>query len=324
MERQPSFREGIDNKEYVPSDLALNNFLNLTPDLLETLRNRLENVQGHLRIWVHPLYTEQWPRSAQGRLGDAELKDIQKKLREAFFKTVASVVRNQNSSPLVVYETIKNVEQTKCLISEHLGCEPSDLEQLGVVFVPTEAGSALLDTQHLIEALEKGEPKDVKEADVMISFKESTDALISMYEAHRNATHNAIPGLKSDPSYLMSEEERELHSILLEQQLKEIEPVMQEYREVSENSRFTGNDFMVSLYESLGVKSTLISGAYLEVGENYKTKELELKACAGSVVNYLRDANLPTDISNNIWPPKELIKEAGFEVKQTGQVSDYD
>lgn len=319
MEKQLSFNESIDNAEYLPSDLAVSNFLNLTPELLASLRSRLVNVQGHLRIWVHPLYTEQWPGIIQGRLGDADLKDVQTKLRQTFFKTVESVARSQNSSPLIVYEAIKKIDQTKGLIAENIGCETSELEQLGIVFVPTDATSSSLDRQHLISALEDAESKDVKEADDLIAFKNSIDQCISLRKAHRIAIDEAIPGLANDPMYLMSEEERSLYLSMREEQSEEMEPVLEEYDEARERSRLEGNDFMVSLYESLGVKSTLVSGAYLEVGENYKTKKPELKACAGSVVSYLRDADLPTDISNNIWPPKELIREAGFEVKQTGK-----
>jgi hypothetical protein len=322
MEQQPGLRESIEDKKYEPSNETLCSFLNISLENLAMIRSRLENVEGHLRIWVHPLYTEQWPGTAQGRLGDADLTEVQEKLRSAFFRTTESVVRNPSSSPLVVYEAVKKIEETKTLIADNLGCGVAQLEELGIVFIPTEAGSSSLDTGYLIDALNDGNDSDVEEAEKITTFKQAQDNYFSMSRQHREAVHKAIPGLAEDPYYRMSDSEREQYLELRKQQRREFEAVIQEFRDVRESTSFDGSDFMVSLFKRLGVKSALVSGAYLEVGENYKTKELEFKACAGAVVKYLREAEFSTDISNNIWPPKELIKEAGFEVKQTSQASE--
>lgn len=319
MEKQPRLSESIETREYTPSDEALGKFLNLSTESLDSFKDRLAGAQGHLRIWVHPLYTEQWPGTTEGILGDADLAGVQKKLRETFFKTTDSVVRNQDSSPLIVYEAVKKIEETKGLIAENLGCEPTELEELGIVFVPTDASSSFPDTEHLVEALQAGDQSDNNKADTLTSFRESVNAYITLSKQHRTAIHQAIPGLADDPFYRVTDEERRLCLDILEQQNEEMKPVMQAYREAKEGGYLEGTDFMVSLYKSLGLKSALVSGAYLQASKNYKTKEPELKACAGKVVSYLRGAEFPTDISNNIWPPKELVREAGFEVKQTGK-----
>jgi hypothetical protein len=66
------------------------------------------------------------------------------------------------------------------------------------------------------------------------------------------------------------------------------------------------------------MRSGVVSGAYLEVRKDYVSKKPVLVGCAGSVVDMLREAHFPIDVSNNIWPPKAFIKAAGIEVKQTG------
>ena len=99
----------------------------------------------------------------------------------------------------------------------------------------------------------------------------------------------------------------------------DVKPARLKYKEARAKSRLTTLGFILALYRHLDVKSALVSGAYLEVKEDYETKKPELQACAGSVASELRRAGIPTDISANIWPPKELIKAAGFEVKETGR-----
>ena len=103
--------------------------------MLKICRQRLNSVEGHLRIWVHPLYTEQYPNSALYHLDGFDLGNVQEKLRSAFFRTIDSVAKNHKSSPVVIYEEKGKINETKQLISTHLNCETSALEKIGIIFI---------------------------------------------------------------------------------------------------------------------------------------------------------------------------------------------
>lgn len=318
MEGISNSHESSESLEYEPSIEVIHRLLNLSENSFISFKDRLQNNQGHLRIWVHPLYTQQWPGTVKGRLGDADITEVQNNLRTTFLKTASSVASNQNSSPMVVYEAVKKIEETKSLIADNLNCDVAELEDKGIIFIPTESSSPALDQESMIESLKSGNENDQDEAERLVRFRKAVNDYVNLSEQQRKYVHEQIPGLAKDPYYMMSEEEKSLYLDIIEKQRAEMKPVMDRYRQARQGEYLQGGKFVNSVYRALGLESALVSGAYLEVGENCKTKEPELKACAGGVVKLLREEGYPVDISKNIWPPKELIREAGFEVKQTG------
>lgn len=307
----------MEGSEYVPSEEVVANFLNVSEEELGAFTHRLAGVRGHLRIWVHPLYTEQWPGSAHGRLGGANLSDVQNKLRETFLRTASSVASNVNSSPLVVYEMAHKLGGTRDLVASRLGADTGGLTKAGILFVPTDRGTSQLDQPHLINALRHGNDRDNALAIKLQEYKQVGDDFVQMSRKHTEEIHTQFPQLAGDMFASLSEQERMSYVRLTARQWESIQPLMNASSEAHEKSDALSDEFMIALYRKIGLASALVSGAYLEVGKNSETKELELQACAGSLVKKLRDSGIPTDISNNIWPPKDLIKAAGFEVKQT-------
>ncbi len=319
MEKLTNHTENSEAREYIPSTESVCHFLNLTPESLEKLRSRLEGAQGHLRIWVHPFYTEQLPSSIGNRRGDYNLNEIQDKLREAFYKTNESVVRNLASSPLVVYEPKIHLSKTKELIATHLNCAPSELEARGIIFIPTERDTSLPDKKHFIESLQAGDERDNMIADNILTFRDAVSQLSEYGETLIPKLHAKLPQLKEDPYSILTEEEKKWQLEILKTHEAGRASLTERYKEARELEMVESSSVALSALQQLGMRSALVSGAYLEVQKNSRTGEDRFSACAGAIVNQLRDNGIPTDISANIWPPKNLIREAGFEIKQTSK-----
>lgn len=116
------------HEEYVPSPEAIRSFLSIDEETHAKLGFRLKGAAGHARIWVHPLYTEQWPMTfTHDKGGVDELHATQEKLRSTFLKTTESVRNNEKSSPLFVYESVKKVHETKKIVAEHIGVAEADV-----------------------------------------------------------------------------------------------------------------------------------------------------------------------------------------------------
>lgn len=307
----------IENSESHSSIETASSLLGIDPVLHKLFSDRLHSAHGHARIWVHPLYTEQWPGTGRGTLNVTNLVDVQEKLRGSFLRTVDSVVRNPKSSPLFVYEAEAKTDETKKIIAEHIGTSPEELAELGILFIPTEAGSSMLDVKSEIRALYKGNNNEVRLAEKLNTYQEGLESYIEVSKSLRESRVKAFPEFEDD-SYALSSRERRNEYL---SRLKADRDEAKTYKTYSFNERAEIEaKVMIGIYQSLGLQSSLVSGAYLTVGKDHETKKAILDACAGHVVTMLREANIPTDISNNIWPPKELIREAGFELKQTGSI----
>lgn len=317
LPRRVSATEVAKNKEYVPSTKAAAEFLNVSEGDFETYIQRLAGAQGHQRIWVHPLYTEQWPSSASGTLGNANLQEVQQALRKSFLNTTRSVAQNLKSSPLVVYEATEKLEGTRNLIASHLSRDPNELAGLGITFVQTEAASSALDRTHLVKSLQLGDEHDKNEAQKLIDFEKIVNEYLELSDKQTQELHTVFPQLEKGTLDSLTESENKLRLAMLLKQSREMNSAIDRYKQTRDIPRLEADQFILSLYRQIGLKSALVSGAYLEVKKDYKTQKPVLAACAGSVVDELRSAGIPTDISNNIWPPKELVEAAGFEVKQT-------
>jgi hypothetical protein len=74
------------------------------------------------------------------------------------------------------------------------------------------------------------------------------------------------------------------------------------------------NIFTKGLYDHAGLTSAVVSGGYMFTYGNPP----RLGGCAGSLVSKLRDYGIKTDISKNVWPPRDKITEAGLPTKETG------
>lgn len=310
-------KESKEKKEYTASAEAIEAFLHISEDSLNQLSTRLQSAEGHARIWVHPLYTEQWPGSTSGRLGAADLKDVQEKLRSAFLRTVESVHKNPASSPLVVYEAVKMLEATKKIVASHIGVLPEDLPKFGIVFVPTEASSSFIDDASLAGALGQGNAHEKAEGERIREYMATVDEYVATIQKHSEELKQMGMGEDALSFFSHPPEKREARLAIVTKHQEETKPLRKKFSTMSSTYRLQSNEFMLALYKKLGLRSALVSGAYMEVDKDSYGKP-ELRACAGGVVDNLRSAHIPTDISSNIWPPKELIKAAGIPFKETG------
>jgi hypothetical protein len=74
------------------------------------------------------------------------------------------------------------------------------------------------------------------------------------------------------------------------------------------------DQFTKDLYKNLGLTSAVVSGGYMFTFE----RPPKLGGCAGSLVSKLRDYGIQTDISKNVWPPRNKVINAGIPTKETG------
>ncbi len=267
---------------------------------------------------VHPLYTEQWPIGFPGSVDDLEY--AQAKLRSTFLRTTNSVYKNPASSPLFVYEAIKKLDETKSIIATHLNSDVSELGRHGIVFLPTEADSSSLDDGYLMDAFLGGNEKDRALVKDLIAYREAVREYVDCMEKQQEEINERFPGYSdSSTSQPLTDRENDEYFLFSKKHEAEIQPIREKYLKTRNVNKDIEKNFTKILYNKLGLQSAIVSGAYLTGGENLKTKEPELTACAGSVAQMLRDNNIPTDISQNIWPSKDRLKKLGFEIKQTGR-----
>ncbi len=74
---------------------------------LQKLRQRIANLNGHIRMTVHPFYSR-FTRNE---------RDHDKRVMNHFFRSVYSAIKNKNSAPLFVFEGESDLLKTQQLIS---------------------------------------------------------------------------------------------------------------------------------------------------------------------------------------------------------------
>lgn len=313
--------ESDENLERLPSSEVIANFLGLTVDELNDFRQRLGLSEGHLRIWVHPLYTEQWPKSVPNSPSEEESSYIQNKLKSGFLRAISSVTKNPQSSPLLVYEAANMISNTRDTIASSLGVDVDELGSLGVAFIPTENYSASLDLERFRVSMSEGSDRESEASDLAGEVLKLKAMCVAQMEKDEQELKRSFPHVNENPLlyYLdMDHDDKVKYENLVFKQAQESKDLREEYLRKNSEVREEIAKFIRGLYETIGVESALVAGTYMTVDDcDDGTKRLG--ACAGNVVTVLREMGIPTDISTNIWPPKEEIKQAEIEVKQTGK-----
>jgi hypothetical protein len=152
-----------------------------------------------------------------------------------------------------------------------------------------------------------------------MTFRNAVDQLAAYEDTLIPKLLAKLPQLKEDPYTLLIEDEQIVQLDVLRMHAEGKSDLTEEYKEARDLPTIDSESLALYSLRHLGMESALVSGAYLESSQNPMSKENHFSACAGAVVNQLRNNGIPTDISANIWPPKDQLREAGHEMKQTGQ-----
>jgi hypothetical protein len=155
-------------------------------------------------------------------------------------------------------------------------------------------------------------------------FRDAVNQLSEYDDTLIPKLHARLPQLKEDPYSILTKAENELMLEILKAHADGKKDLSEKYKALRELAMLDSESLALQALRQLGMQSALVSGAYLDVRKKSKIEAAHFSACAGAIVNQLRDNGIPTDISGNIWPHKDLIREAGFEIKQTGQASNSD
>ncbi len=306
----------FESTENIFTPETFSRFTAVDEDILLEFSSRLSEVDGHCRFAVHPFYTEQNPDSLKELIAyqDIEVSSVQANLRAAFERLVISVNANQHSSPLIVYESIGNMTDTDRQMQDWIGY--SDIAKRGIIKFPTEEGSAVLSHEYLMNILEVGNRTERNVAEKIKTFFVAKNEYLELTEKHIRARQERFPEIKEPEDLRSSDSLRDEYLRFIMVQREEL----RFYFEIRKEVLQLVESFQLAFLRHIGVRSAIVSGAYLT---SYKSKEKNnLAGCAGYLVECLRDGHIQTDISRNIFPEKEKLRKDKAVLKQTGGKSE--
>lgn len=310
----------LPSSEKEKHETSLNVFyelLDVDEESFNSFKSRLIGAQGHARIWVHPLYIEQWPAIFNYSWGkESELEDAKKKMRDSFLKTIKSVSKNKDSSPLFIYESTDKMRETQELIAGLLDTNLEDLSNEGFMFFPTTSGGSTLDKDVMMHAYEAGGESDREIVEQYLNKVRLEESLFKLEAVQEKEMAGLFPEISKDPYLLATADEKIKESYTTKTLLNidEKNELIRLFKQKNDVSDLDDVNLTLDLYSQIGLKSALISGAYFS-----SHKEYGLRGCAGRVAKILRDNQIPTDISSNIWPPKDLLRKSGVVLKETNK-----
>ncbi len=282
-------------------------FLGISGEDLLLLQKRIQEVEGHVRISVHPLYLSRHPRTFYTQGKETPQIEVEELLSEGFEKTVRSVANNAKSSPLLVFEEQQYLEDTKQRIINLIDANEEELTRRGFLFLPTEKSSGKLYGFAAAKAYE--DSNEVPETDQSVFLEEKYNTLLEKLKS--------IP-LRDTRDILLTRTAEDLHKLRKNAEismaiLKEINPI----EEILDERRTAVLDAVVP---TLGIRSVLISGGYFYTFSGQSPEEAKrLGGCAGGVTTALREKKVRVDISRFAWSPREYLQEQGIETRQTGK-----
>lgn len=272
-------------------DLIAENLLGISGEELAAFRERIAQVNGHLRVSVHPLYTERW-RNVNKTSVESLGKDNTETntfLREGFEKTLHSVVERSDSSPLLIFTDVDYVTETRRFIDEVFGAKDMHLARSGIVMCPTVPGHGNLPQEQASRAVEAGG------------------------SIAQNQTYDAFqPRLQEMDKIL----EQILEGKHVAEVMEQWRTVRDEHKAIRDALREREQTAFHALCSSLGIQSVLVSG--VNFWEVKRDEEHTLEGCAGSIATAMEKEGIKVDISKFVWLPREVLKEKGFQTKQTG------
>lgn len=301
-ERKDRF-ESSDSVETVEMhERIAEHMLNATPEDLKAFRDRIRNVNGTVRLAVHPLYIERH-KNTFGKSQSRSAEDVHAELSQGFDRTLKSVGKSEISAPIIVFEEETFLKQTNEYISRVTGIAEKDLMAHGIAICPTDRGSGALSAKHTSKAYESVQPVPADEQ--YDALKAENDA---MWEIIYPEAERSIP----DFFAITPKEAAEI-----EQRRLETKPHRKRTREISVIFNGRRETVMIAIMKSLDLRNALISGAYFFESDSAGDKELS--GCAGYIRTTLQSVGIKVDISKYSWTQREDLKAIGIITKETGR-----
>lgn len=306
--------KSFESREFSPTTETFCRYSGIELKDIEAFQSRLEGVHGHCRIVVHPLFTEQYPSSARSFISPetGDIAAVQAELREMFVRQLESVKNNPKSSPLLVYESSNHVTDTEDFIRTQLGGD--DYREHGVILVPTLIASAELDFERVYEALRPGNECEQEKAELLVDYFNKKKRFIEMQKKQEAERLERFPE-SVDWAWRVPESQQDEYFEYLINQHEE----GRFYYDSSNVVLHLVSNFHSDYLREMGVKSAIVSGAYMTSSGMMFTKNQELGACAGGVAQFMRDMGIKVDISKNVFPSKEKLRKNGAILKQTNR-----
>jgi hypothetical protein len=306
--------KSIESREFSPTAETFSRYSGISIKDFEAFQSRLAGVNGHCRIVVHPLFTEQYPNSARSFLSSetGDITAVQAELREMFVRQLDSVRNNPKSSPLLVYESSNHITDMENFLRAQVGGEA--YTEHGVIIMPTLTASPQLDFERVYEALRLGNEQEEEMAGLLFDYFSKRKRFIEMQERQEAERIKRFPESVDWTWRVPESQQDEYFNFLIDQH----EEGRFYYGSSEVVSRLVSN-FHSSYLTELGVSTAIVSGAYMTSSSIGFTKEQELGACAGGVAQFMRNMNIKVDISKNVFPSKEKLRKSGAILKQTNR-----
>ena len=290
------------------NEMVAEEFLGLSAAELENVRSRIEAVQGHVRIAVHPLYIGRHPDSFSAKSSGKTHEEANSSLEDGFIKMVHSVAQNEKSAPLLVFEEENFINETKEMIRGLIDADGESLAKKGFLFFETEKSQGALAGSLASRAYQEKVALSKDEAYEALALKKKM--LLEQSKALWDDLSKTTPP-KGAPTEAESKRNLEVSKKSLS--------IIEEFMKIEKELESRRNAVLTSIFEALSIRSALISGGYFYTYPKAMPEEVKrLQGCAGSVAQSLRDSGLEVDISRFAWPPRESLKESGHTIKQTG------
>ncbi len=302
LEKQPvtnqknSLRTAPEERQINPevlkrSDAITEAFLHLAPAELLDFRNRVQKCHGHVRIAIHPLYLQRWPKAIGGVAeSSTSAQEVRTFLENGFTATATHAYARSESSPVIVFTEEDYILETEKYLQEILNTSPHSFASKGILVCPTSYGTGELSMSATNRAFDAGNS---------LLPELSYDKL----RARQDEIHKISKALLDTPT-----DENIDEWVSLKGESKDIEKTLKSRRD----------QVFQAVCTSLGIKSVLMSGGYFYRPSTEEEKKL-MKGCAGEIRQLFVDHGVPVDISKFSWLPRDVLKKEGFETKKTGK-----
>ncbi len=284
--------------------------LDISPETLLALKERIRENQGHVQLSMHPFYARHHHHELNVVEISVPTQESNKSkqqlfVEDGFVRIARHAVENPASSPLLIFEEEAFILDARQCLSVKLDVPAEEFESKGIYFVPTLHDSGVVSYQKATRLYDQAH-------DTAMSMH---NACVKVDNLERDINANARLAVLAIRQNAKSREEYETTK---NEFVMQFSTIMDRIEESRNTFRAVSNRVLYHLMKDLEVQSVNMSGGYFKKGKKEEgSYSVMPDGCAGYIRTQLRSFGVDVNLSKYTIPSRDSIKKLDPITKDT-------